>query len=398
MKKLRAGDYAGPTLDRSRYLCMRNSTIEGNPRQTKEYQKMCADAVGVGEVPDLERYGHLKESDFPVIRWVVERGSGCMWLPDTPRTTVKGFLHRLVTRGPPVRTKLFRLNRPDTEWIEKAVDEDVKRGQLEKGSSDWGFPAFPTKVSPAYKAIQRGRRMVVDYRELNRVTVRKFFLIPNSDYIKSTVAGNEFISVGDLKEGFNQVDNEPETRKKMAVLSAGGCWLPRGLTFGPMNGPEDFQELVFTVFQRRLYKDWFLFVDDLSVATGRKKCHGDGPSGAHDVSCMIRPETESERARRGLGMKATSFPTPSAHWGTTQMTTTRPQHEPRLSSQWGAQTMDRLHTPTTTGKQTKFGGWWVVGYPNGQDVDVYSTTGSNCEAWIRGHGPFACLLCRAKSV
>ena len=145
-----------------------------------------------------------------------------MWLPDTPRTTVKGFRHRLITRGPPIRGKLFRLNRADTEWIEKAIEEDVKRGQLEKGNSDWGFPAFPTKENPAYKAIRRGRRMVVDYRELNKVTVRKFFLIPNSDYIKSTVAGNEFISVGDLKEGFNQVDNEEETRKKMAVLSAGG--------------------------------------------------------------------------------------------------------------------------------------------------------------------------------
>ena len=89
---------------------------------------------------------------------------------------------------------MFRLNRADTEWIEKAIEEDVKRGQLEKGTSDWGFPAFPTKENPAYKAIQRGRRMVVDYRELNQVTVRKFFLIPNSDYIKSTVAGNKFIS------------------------------------------------------------------------------------------------------------------------------------------------------------------------------------------------------------
>ena len=56
---------------------------------------------------------------------------------------------------------------------------------------------------PGLVVVQRSRRMVVDYRELNKVTVRKFFLIPNSDYIKSTVAGNEFISVGDLKEGFN---------------------------------------------------------------------------------------------------------------------------------------------------------------------------------------------------
>ena len=69
--------------------------------------------------------------------------------------------------------------------------------------------------------------------------------------------------MGDLKEGFNQVDNEPETAKKMAVLTASGTWLPRGLTFGPTNGPEDFQELVFLVFARRLYSEWYLFLDDL---------------------------------------------------------------------------------------------------------------------------------------
>ena len=85
-----------------------------------------------------------------------------------------------------MRVKLFRLNRPDTEWIEKAVQEDVKRGQLVKGSSEWGFPAFPTKENPAYKAIRRSRRMVVDYRELNKVTVRKFFLIP-SRYLSKTI-------------------------------------------------------------------------------------------------------------------------------------------------------------------------------------------------------------------
>ena len=54
------------------------------------------------------------------------------------------------------------MNRPDTEWIEKAVAEDVARGQLTKGASLWGFPAFPTKEQPSHKAIKRGRRMVVD--------------------------------------------------------------------------------------------------------------------------------------------------------------------------------------------------------------------------------------------
>ena len=90
--------------------------------------------------------------------------------------------------------------------------------------------------------------------------------------------------------------------------------MPRGLTFGPTNGPEDFQELVFTVFQRRLYKDWFLFVDDLSVATGRKKCYGDEPSGAHDIACLVRADTEGEKGCIGRDISSgAAFPSPFAH-------------------------------------------------------------------------------------
>ena len=125
--------------------------------------------------------------------------------------------------------------------------------------------------------------MVVEYRALNRVTDRCYFIFPNADALKSTVAGSQYIIVGDLKEGFNQVDNEPETGKKMAVLAASGCYLPRGLTFGPTNGPEDFQELVFMILQRKLYTQCFLFLDDLTVATGRPKSLPPGPSGAADV-------------------------------------------------------------------------------------------------------------------
>ena len=284
MARLAAGDLGGLDLDKAQYMELRGSTIEGNPRATEEYKQKCVEAVGLGAVPDPARYSHISgEGNFELLRWVVRRGSGCMWLPESPRTCVRGFKHRLVTRGPPVRVPMHRLSKPDTEWIEMAIREDVERGQLIKGSSEWGFPAFPTREEPSHKAVHRKRRMVVDYRQLNRVTVRKVFLIPNSDYIKSSVSGSKYISVGDLKEGFNQVDNEPETSQKMAVLAASGTYLPRGLTFGPTNGPEDFQDLVFNVFARRLYREWYLFLDDLSVATGRETGDADKPSGAADV-------------------------------------------------------------------------------------------------------------------
>ena len=155
-----------------------------------------------------------------------------------------GFRHRLITKGPPVRVRLFRQFRAGTEWLEKAVQEDVARGQFTRNSSAWACPAFPTKGAEPHKAIKRTRRMVVDYRELNQRTVRKLFLVPISGHIKACVAGSALISVGGLKEGFNQVDNEFETSQKMAVLVADGTYLPQGLTFGPTHGPEDVQELV----------------------------------------------------------------------------------------------------------------------------------------------------------
>ena len=56
-----------------------------------------------------------------------------------------------------------------------------------------------------------------------------------------------------------------------------------------------------------------MFVDDLSVATGRKKCHKDGPSGAHDVSCSVREEMGGEKGAARRKHTAASFTAPFAH-------------------------------------------------------------------------------------
>ena len=284
MDRLSKGDLEGILPDMDQYLLLNDEALEENPRGTQAYKDECVKEAGLGEHFDEARYPHLTEqADRELLEWAVRRVSGCIWLEDTPRTYVRGFKHRLITRGPPVRMGLHRLSRTDTEWIERAIQEDVKRGQLRKGASQWGFPAFPTKGSAPHKAIKRKRRMVVDYRALNRVTVKKVFIIPNSDQIKGHVAGSLWLSVGDAKEGFNQCENEEGSGEKMAVVSVTGIWIPRGLTFGPTNGPEDFQELVFIVFSKRLYREWYLFIDDICIATGRKAPRPPGPTNKHDV-------------------------------------------------------------------------------------------------------------------
>jgi len=206
--------------------------------------------------------------------------------------------------------------------VEECIRKDVDRGQLKRGTSPWGAPAFVTKAPGRFKAIQRGRRLVVDYRGLNRVTVRKVFLIPNSDYIKSTVAGSDLISVGDLKEGFNQCDNTVEASQKMAVLAASGSYLPKGLTFGPTNGPEDFQELMFICFSKSLYRNWFLFLDDLAVATGGKPPVQASTEGIADHWCTMQESmgegVEAGQSVQTVGKFDPRLPSPYAQiaeWG-----------------------------------------------------------------------------------
>ena len=74
-----------------------------------------------------------KSENIALIRWVIRRGSDCMHLPETPRATVKGYKHRLIARGPPLRVGLHRLSRPDSEMVEITIAEDVARGQYGEG-------------------------------------------------------------------------------------------------------------------------------------------------------------------------------------------------------------------------------------------------------------------------
>ena len=154
MSRLRAADLSGPKVPASQYLRLRAEELVGNPRAKAAYKEMCCEKVGLGPEPGRQRYPHLQKSDdFDLLRWVVRRGSGCFSGPGTPFNTVREFKHRLITRGAPVRVSLHRLSKLDTEWVGKAVAEDVERGQLRQGSSLWGFPASPTKASPEQKPV-----------------------------------------------------------------------------------------------------------------------------------------------------------------------------------------------------------------------------------------------------
>ena len=116
MDRLAAGDLEGILPDMEQYLLLNEEVLQENPRGTQEYKDNCVKEAGLGEHFDEVRDEHLtNQSDRDLLERAVRRVSGCIWLEDTPRTYVRGFKHRLLARGPPVRMGLHRLSRTDTE-------------------------------------------------------------------------------------------------------------------------------------------------------------------------------------------------------------------------------------------------------------------------------------------
>ena len=251
-------------------------TLTTDPRRTQAYKDSVLAVLGLADADQrAQRYPQLSVADVAALVEVAARCAAAFWVEDTPRTTVRHMAHDTIPTGPPVRTPPHRLSTEDSQWVEDQILQEVRRGQLERGLSEWGSPPFPTKaVVPAHQRARK-RRMVVDYRRVNARTRRALYYVRRADDVKQECAGSLWYTFLDACAGFNQIANTERARKMLAILARSGQYLPRCLTFGPHNGPEDFAYAVDRIFTpavratRRYCREWQAYADDITVRTGR---------------------------------------------------------------------------------------------------------------------------------
>ena len=160
------------------------------------------------------------------------------------------------------------------QWVDDRLEEEVQRGQLVRGPSAWGSAPFPTKEMPNHKRARK-RRLVVDYRRVNARVKRSTYYCRRSTDVLAAAVGSVWYTFVDAVSGFNQIRNTKRAREVLAIVARSGKYLPVGLTFGPVNGPDDFNFVVDRAYapgkgrRLRYTKEWIAYVDDLTVRTGR---------------------------------------------------------------------------------------------------------------------------------
>ena len=267
-----ASDWSGVRADLSVYDYS-GQRVDKDPRQEQDYKDRVLEGLGYGREWKAKR-PDLSDAAVEAIREVLARKAGAFWLEGSPRTTVRFVQHDTVPVGPPVKLPPHNLKGEAAQWVDEKLEDEVRRGQLERGVSAWGSPPFPTKEAPEHRK-QHKRRIVVDYRRVNARTRRAVYYVRPAAGVVAEAAGSIWFSILDAVTGFNHIVNTPRARRMLAIVSRSGQFLPRCLTFGPMNGPEDFCYVVDRFYapgsrsKRRFCREWLSYVDDQTIRTGR---------------------------------------------------------------------------------------------------------------------------------
>ena len=107
--------------------------------------------------------------------------------------------------------------------------------------------------------------MCVDYRALNKQTIKNRYALPRIDDLVDQLSGARYFTSLDLAQGYHQIRVTAEDVPKTAFRTPLGHFEYLVLPFGLTNAPATFQSLMNDVFREHLGHSALVYLDDILV-------------------------------------------------------------------------------------------------------------------------------------
>ncbi|GKF38316.1 putative reverse transcriptase domain-containing protein, partial [Tanacetum coccineum] len=188
-------------------------------------------------------------------------------LPGLPLTRQVEFQIDLILGAAPVAWAPYRLAPSEMKELSKQLKELSDKGFIRPSSSPWGVSVlFVKKKDGSFQ-------MCIDYRELNKLTVKNRYPLPRIDDLFDKLQGLSVYSKIDLRSGYHQLRVREEDIPKTAFRTRYGHYEFQVMSFGLTNAPAIFMDLMNRVCKPYLDKFMIVFIDDILIYSKNRQEH-----------------------------------------------------------------------------------------------------------------------------
>ncbi|KAL9374753.1 hypothetical protein Peur_031632 [Populus x canadensis] len=188
-------------------------------------------------------------------------------LPGLPPYREIEFCIDLVPGTEPISMAPYRMAPAELRELKEQLQDLLDKKFIRPSVSPWGAPMLFVKKKDG------SLRLCIDYRQLNRVTVRNRYPLPRIDDLFDQLQGAQFFSKIDLRSGYHQLRIRDEDISKTAFRTRYGHYEFLVMSFGLTNAPAAFMDLMNRVFGQFIDRFVIVFIDDILVYSRSREEH-----------------------------------------------------------------------------------------------------------------------------
>nr|XP_043630277.1 uncharacterized protein LOC122601561 [Erigeron canadensis] len=187
--------------------------------------------------------------------------------PGIPPEWQVEFSIDLIPGANPIAKAPYRLAPTEMQEMMKQLQELLDKGFIRPSNSSRGAPVLFVKKKDG------SMRMCIDYRELNKVTIKNKYPLPRIDDLFDQLQGASYFSKIDLRSGYHQLKVRDEDIPKTAFRTRYGHFEFVVMPFGLTNAPAAFMDLMNRVCRPMLGKSVIVFIDDILIYSKSSSDH-----------------------------------------------------------------------------------------------------------------------------